>query len=83
MVNIGNSDKVRLLDFVDAIEAELGQKAIRNMMPMQTGDMAATWADATLLKTLTGYRPKTSIREGVAHFVEWYRNCYGVQHAEK
>ncbi|MDP3960822.1 MAG: GDP-mannose 4,6-dehydratase [Pseudorhodobacter sp.] len=82
VVNIGNSDKVRLLDFIDAIEAELGQKAIRNMMPMQTGDMAATWADATLLKTLTGYHPKTSIREGVAHFVKWYRGYYGVQHAE-
>ena len=57
VVNIGNSDKVRLLDFVDAIEDCLGQKAERNYMGMQTGDVPATWANADLLKTLTGYRP--------------------------
>ncbi len=76
VVNIGNSTKVRLLDFVDAIEAELGQKAIRNYMPMQTGDVPATWADASMLQQLTGYRPKTDFREGVAHFVRWYRDYY-------
>mgnify|MGYP005852725877 FL=1 len=73
VVNIGNSDKVRLLDFIDAIEAELGREAIRNYMPMQTGDVTATWADATLLQTLTGYRPETPFRAGVARFVDWYR----------
>lgn len=76
VVNIGNSTKVRLLDFVDAIEAELGQKAIRNYMPMQTGDVPATWADASMLQQLTGYRPKTDFREGVAHFIRWYRDYY-------
>jgi len=76
VVNIGNSDKVRLLDFIDAIEAELGQKAIRNYMPMQTGDVPATWADATLLKNLTGYAPQTPFREGVKRFVEWYRDYH-------
>lgn len=78
VVNIGNSDKVRLLDFVDAIEAEIGRKAIRNMMPMQTGDVHATWADATLLQRLTGYRPQMPFREGVARFVAWYREFYKV-----
>jgi UDP-glucuronate 4-epimerase len=73
VVNIGNSDKVRLLDFIDAIEAEIGCKAIRNYMPMQTGDVPATWADAGLLQALTGYRPETPFREGVRRFVEWYR----------
>src|SRR5690606_26110804 len=66
VVNIGNSDKVRLLDFVEAIEHELGLKAIRNYMPMQTGDVPATWADASLLEKLTGFRPNTPVREGVS-----------------
>ncbi len=77
VVNIGNSDKVRLLDFVDAIEDCLGQKAIRNYMPMQPGDVPATWANASLLQTLTGYRPQTDFRYGIAQFVTWYRDYYG------
>src|SRR6056297_580837 len=76
VVNIGNSDKVRLLDFVDAIEDCLGQKAQRNYMGMQTGDVPATWANAELLKTLTGYRPQTDFRDGIARFVAWYRDYY-------
>ncbi|MCK0207816.1 NAD-dependent epimerase/dehydratase family protein [Starkeya koreensis] len=77
VVNIGNSDKVRLLDFVDAIEAEIGRKAIRNYLPMQAGDVPATWADAALIQSLTGFRPATPFREGVARFVAWYRDYYG------
>jgi UDP-glucuronate 4-epimerase len=77
VVNIGNSDKVRLLDFVDAIEDCLGQKAERNYMGMQTGDVPATWANADLLKTLTGYRPQTDFREGIGKFVDWYREYSG------
>lgn len=76
IVNIGNSDKVRLLDFIEAIEAEIGTKAIRKYMPMQQGDIPVTWADASLLQALTGYRPKTPYREGVARFVEWYCDYY-------
>ena len=76
VVNIGNSDKVRLLDFVDAIEDCLGKKAIRKYMPMQMGDVPATWADAGLLKNLTGYRPETDFRDGIAHFVRWFRDYY-------
>lgn len=77
VVNIGNSDKVRLLDFIDAIEECLGKKATRNYMDMQAGDVPATWANADLLKSLTGYRPQTDFREGVARFVEWYREYAG------
>lgn len=77
VVNIGNSDKVRLLDFIEAIETELGRKAIRNYMPMQIGDVPATWADASLLHRLTGYSPKTDFREGIHRFVEWYLDFYG------
>lgn len=78
IVNIGNSDKVRLLDFVEAIEDELGIKAARNLMDMQTGDVPATWADASLLQSLTGYCPQTDVRTGVRRFVQWYREFYGV-----
>lgn len=77
VVNIGNSDKVRLLDFVDAIEESLGKKAIRNYMEMQMGDVPATWADASLLKRLTGYQPQTDFRDGIDHFVTWFRDYYG------
>jgi UDP-glucuronate 4-epimerase len=76
IVNIGNSDKVRLLDFIDAIEDELGIKAIRNYMPMQPGDVSATWADASLVQRLTGYRPQTDIRDGIAQFVAWFRDYH-------
>ncbi|AZI36354.1 NAD-dependent epimerase/dehydratase family protein [Caenibius tardaugens] len=76
VVNIGNSDKIRLLDFIEAIERELGQEAIRNYMPMQMGDVPATWADASLLQRLTGYRPQTDYRDGIAQFVTWFRNYY-------
>ncbi|QYU69238.1 GDP-mannose 4,6-dehydratase [Leptolyngbya sp. 15MV] len=77
VANIGNSDKVRLLDFIEAIEAECGRAAIRNYLEMQKGDVPATWADATLLKELTGYRPQTDFRDGVRQFVAWYRDYYG------
>ena len=78
VVNIGNSNNVHLLDFVDAIEASLGKKAIRNYMEMQKGDVPATWADATLLNELTGYTPETNVREGISQFVAWYRDYYSV-----
>jgi len=77
VVNIGNSQTVRLLDVVEAIEDALGMKAARNMMEMQKGDVPATWADATLLQELTGYRPQTDVREGIKHFVAWFRDYYG------
>lgn len=76
VVNIGNSEKVRLLDFIDAIETSLGKKAIRNYMEMQIGDVPATWADATLLKKLTGYQPQTNFRDGIDRFVTWFRDYY-------
>ncbi len=77
VVNIGNSTKVRLEDFIDAIEVATGKAAIRNYMDMQQGDVPATWADTTLLTALTGYRPQTDLHEGVARFVEWYITRYG------
>jgi UDP-glucuronate 4-epimerase len=78
IVNIGNGDPVPLMDFIEAIEAALGQTAQKNYMEMQPGDVPATWADATLLHRLTGYRPETQMTEGAARFVDWYRSYYSV-----
>lgn len=78
VVNIGNSQKEKLLDFVEAIEAATGKTAIRNYMDMQPGDVPATWADAELLHRLTGYRPTTTMRSGIVQFVNWYRHYYGM-----
>ena len=78
VVNIGNSNSVRLTEFIAAIEAATGRRAERNHMDMQPGDVPATWADASLLQSLTGYRPQTTVQDGVARFVEWYRDYFGV-----
>jgi UDP-glucuronate 4-epimerase len=76
IVNIGNSEPVRLLDFIEIIEEKLGKKAQRNYLPMQPGDVPATWANADLLRELTGYRPQTDVRDGVSAFVDWFRDYY-------
>ncbi|MEP3670811.1 MAG: GDP-mannose 4,6-dehydratase, partial [Roseibium sp.] len=78
VVNIGNSTPVQLTDYIAAIEAATGKKAERNLMPMQAGDVPATWANAELLQHLTGYRPKTTVQEGVGRFVDWYRDYYRI-----
>ena len=76
VVNIGNGEKVALEDFIAAIEAATGKSAQKHYMEMQKGDVPATWADNSLLRRLTGYRPETNIRDGMAEFVKWYRNYY-------
>ena len=79
VLNIGNTRKVFLLDFIDALEKELGKKAIRNYMPMQKGDVKMTLSDTTLLKKLTGYNPKTNFRLGIKNFLKWYLSYYKSQ----
>ena len=78
VVNIGNSTKIKLTDFIDAIEENLGKKSIRNFMPMQKGDVPSTWADVSLIQKLTGFKSQTNFREGIASFVRWYREYYKV-----
>jgi UDP-glucuronate 4-epimerase len=73
VVNIGNSRPLPLMDFIAAMEHALGAKAQRNLLPMQAGDVAATWADTRLLQALTGYAPSTDIGTGLAAFANWYR----------
>ena len=76
VVNIGNSTKIKLLDFIEIVEDVIGKKAIRNYMPMQKGDVMSTWADTSVLQNLTGYHPKTNVKDGVKNFVNWYRKYY-------
>ncbi len=76
--NIGNSSPVRLLDFIDALEEELGKKAQKTLLPLQPGDVEATWADVDDLMADTGYQPSTPVREGIRRFVAWYREYYKV-----
>ncbi|SEK62184.1 UDP-glucuronate 4-epimerase [Roseivivax marinus] len=76
LVNIGNAAPVDLGDFIAAVERATGRPAEKNFMPMQQGDVPATWADTALLERLTGFRPGTPVEEGVAAFVDWYRTFY-------
>ena len=76
IVNIGNSKPSQLLDFILAIEDAIGIQAVKNFMPMQAGDVPATWADTTLLEELTGYKPSMDLAIGVQNFVSWYREYY-------
>jgi UDP-glucuronate 4-epimerase len=77
VVNIGRGAPVGLMDFIAETEQALGRKAELNFLPMQQGDVKRTFADPSLLETLTGYRPDTVLREGVAAFCAWYRDYYG------
>ena len=74
--NIGNGSPVKLLDFINAIETSLGIEAKKNMLPMQPGDVHATWAEMDDFFTATGYKPNVSVQEGVQRFVEWYKSYY-------
>ena len=76
VVNVGRNEPVALLDFVEAIERKLGKKAIRNLLPLQAGDPPVTFSSNDLLQQLTGYRPTTPVEEGVAKFVDWYRDYF-------
>ena len=74
--NIGNHDPVPLLDFIACIEEALGRKAQMNLLPLQDGDVPATYADVSGLSDWTGFTPATDIRTGIGRFVEWYRGYY-------
>ena len=76
--NIGNHDPVPLLDFIACIEEALGRKAQMNLLPLQDGDVPATYADVSGLSDWTGFTPATDIRTGIGRFVEWYRGYYKV-----
>ncbi|GIK24359.1 MAG: NAD-dependent epimerase [Betaproteobacteria bacterium] len=74
--NIGNHEPVELMDYIAALEGALGRKAEKNFLPMQDGDVPATYADTAELRAATGFDPATPVEEGVRRFVEWYRGYY-------
>ena len=74
--NIGNSHRVPLMDYIQALEKALGKQATLDLLPMQDGDVPATEADVTALESDLGYRPRVKVEEGVQHFVDWYRSYY-------
>lgn len=76
--NIGNSSPVRLMDFIEEIEQQLGKKAEKNLMPIQPGDIALSFADVSELEKNLNYKPDTPIREGVRQFLEWYKEYFDV-----
>ena len=76
--NIGNSNPVPLLDFIACIEDAIGKKATKNLLPLQDGDVPATFANTEALKAWIGFVPSTPIEQGIGRFVEWYRGYYGV-----
>ena len=78
LYNIGNNQPVELMHYIEVLEDCLGRKAEKNLLPLQPGDVPDTYADVTDLVRDTGYKPDTSLEEGVRKFVEWYRDFYGV-----
>ena len=78
IVNIGNSKPVQLLDFIHAVEESTGLQAVKNLTPMQSGDVPTTWANTSLLERLTGYTPCTNLLTGVKKSVKWYRTYYEI-----
>jgi len=76
--NIGNSNPTPLMEYIEAIEEELGITAVKEFLPMQPGDVPATAADTSALEAWTGFKPSTPVKEGVARFVAWYREFYGI-----
>ena len=76
LYNIGNNQPVSLMDFIEIIEKALGEKAVKDYMPMQPGDVHATYADIDDLVEDTGFKPFTSIETGINHFVRWYKTYY-------
>lgn len=76
IINIGNGQPVKLMDFVQTLEAELGIKAKLNMLPMQQGDVYETYASTDKAKSLLGFKAKTDLRSGVVQFVSWYKSYY-------
>lgn len=77
--NIGNNQPVELMHFISVIEEKIGKKAIKEFLPMQAGDVLATYADVDELEKDIGFKPKTSIEEGISKFVDWYMDYYKIQ----
>jgi len=83
LYNIGNNNPEQLMDMIKFLEDEIGIEAKKNYMPMQPGDVYATYADTDALAKDIGFKPSTSLKDGIHHFMEWYKMFYGVEAEEK
>ncbi len=79
LYNIGNHEPVELMTFIETVEAACGKKAVKNLLPMQPGDVVATYAEVEDLRQAVGFEPRTPLQEGIARFVAWYKSYYGEQ----
>lgn len=77
LYNIGNNQPVELMDFISVLEEKIGKKAMKEFLPMQAGDVPDTYADVADLEIDIGFKPKTTINEGIGRFVDWYMEYYG------
>ena len=78
LYNIGNNQPAKLMEFIETLERALGRKAAKNLLPMQPGDVPATYADVDDLARVTGFSPSMPLEEGIARYVAWYREYYGI-----
>ncbi len=79
ILNIGNTKKILLVDFINELEKKLKKRAIKNYLPMQKGDVYSTLSDTSLLKKITGYNPKTKYQNGIQKFLNWYLDYYNLK----
>ncbi len=79
ILNIGNSKSEQLMRYIEVLEEKLGRTTQKNMLPLQEGDVPATWADVSDLTSLTGYKPNTPIEVGISNFVDWYVDFYDIK----
>ena len=78
ILHIGNTNPVKLLEYIQAIEKAVGQEAMLELLPLQAGDVPDTFADSSALEKSVGYKPSVSVEDGVKQFVDWYRDFYQV-----
>ncbi len=79
IVNIGNSNSVNILDYIEELEQALGKKSKKNFLPMQNGDVPETLSNIDLIQNLTGFKPKKTLEEGIRDFVNWYKTYYKIK----
>ena len=78
ILNIGNSQPIPLLEFIETLELALNKKAKKKFLPMQAGDVLVTSADTRALDAWVGFKPGTTLKQGVGRFVKWYREFYKI-----
>ena len=78
ILNVGNSNPINLMSFIESLEKEIGIKAIKRYKEMEPGDVENTFADTKLIEKMTGFKPKTTVAYGVKEFISWYRKFYKV-----